>query len=144
MPFDLIESSEGVVLVDTGPVDLVEETNPTELLGIGIPGLPGEKGDSSYQVWLDAGNSGTVDDYIAYLKGAKGDQGLPGLAGVSYEFSQGVPSDTWVISHMLGRYPSVTVVDSSGSVVEGEIVYDSSNQLTLLFSVPFAGKAYLN
>jgi len=30
--------------------------------------LKGDKGDSSYQVWLDEGHSGTIDDYLAYLQ----------------------------------------------------------------------------
>lgn len=28
----------------------------------------GDKGDSAYQVWLDAGNTGTEEDYFAYLR----------------------------------------------------------------------------
>jgi len=30
--------------------------------------LKGDKGDSSYKVWLDEGHSGTIDDYFAYLQ----------------------------------------------------------------------------
>ncbi len=30
--------------------------------------LKGDKGDSSYKVWLDEGHSGTIDDYLAYLQ----------------------------------------------------------------------------
>jgi len=32
--------------------------------------------NSLYQLWLDAGNSGTVQDFLDSLKGDKGDQGL--------------------------------------------------------------------
>jgi hypothetical protein len=53
-------------------------------------------------------------------------------------------SDTWVIEHNMNRYPSVTVVDSAGTEVIGEKIYNSENQVTLKFSSPFAGKAYLN
>lgn len=31
-------------------------------------GFKGDKGDSAYQVWLDEGNVGTIDDYFAYLQ----------------------------------------------------------------------------
>lgn len=54
--------------------------------------FPAEKGDtgkSAYQVWLDAGHEGTVEDFFNYLKGpqgAKGDTGLQGPQG-----PQGVP-----------------------------------------------------
>ena len=36
---------------------------------------PGPKGDSAYQVWLDAGNTGTVADFFESLRGPEGDPG---------------------------------------------------------------------
>jgi hypothetical protein len=70
-------------------------------------------------------------------------------SAVTYTHNQGSVSNTWVIVHDLGRFPSVTVVDSGGTVVTGNIVYDSNNQITLTFFangslVAFSGKAYLN
>lgn len=62
----------------------------------------------------------------------------------SYVFTQGVPSTTWTIVHNLGVFPSVTVVDSGGSVQIGDVLYVSANEITLTFSAAFAGKAYLN
>lgn len=62
----------------------------------------------------------------------------------SYVFTQGVPSTTWTIVHNLGVFPSVTVVDSGGSVQIGDVLYVSANEITLTFSSAFAGKAYLN
>ena len=63
----------------------------------------------------------------------------------TFTFEQGIPSDTWIIQHNLGRNPNVTVVDSSGSVqVPDEINYDSDNQITVKFLGSFAGKAFLN
>lgn len=44
----------------------------------GVDGAPGAVGRSAYQVWLDAGNVGTVDDYLAALKGAAGADGADG------------------------------------------------------------------
>lgn len=41
----------------------------------GIKGKPGERGQSNYQVWLDAGNVGTEADFLATLKG---EPGIPG------------------------------------------------------------------
>jgi hypothetical protein len=41
----------------------------------GDPGDPGEDGDSAYQVWLDAGNTGTEQEFLDSLKGADGDPG---------------------------------------------------------------------
>jgi len=57
--------------------------------------------------------------------------------------TQGSASSTWSITHSLGGRPSVTVVDSSGTVVIGEVVYNSDTSVTVLFSAPFSGFAYL-
>ena len=57
---------------------------------------------------------------------------------------QNVSSDTWTINHNLNKYPSVTVQDSAGSIVVGEITYDNKNTITLTFSGAFSGEAHLN
>lgn len=62
----------------------------------------------------------------------------------SFTFTQSVAANTWSITHNLGKYPSVTVVDSGGNVIIGDVAYDSVNALTCTFSAPFSGKAYLN
>lgn len=61
-----------------------------------------------------------------------------------YIFTQTTPSDYWIISHGLGKFPSVTVVDSAGTLVEGQTHYINENQIELEFFGAFAGKAYLN
>lgn len=58
-------------------------------------------------------------------------------------FTQPIASSTWNITHALGGRPSVTVVDSAGTVVIGEVVYNSDTSVTVLFSAPFSGYAYL-
>jgi hypothetical protein len=66
------------------------------------------------------------------------------VGGSTYVHTQSFPSATWTISHNLGRRPSVTVVDSAGSVVIGEVTYLSDNSLRVEFSAGFSGQAYLN
>ena len=66
-----------------------------------------------------------------------------------YVHNQIASSATWVIVHNLDKFPSVSVVDTAGTLVIGEVVYDSANQCTINFfskgsPVPFSGKAYLN
>jgi hypothetical protein len=62
-----------------GPQGIQGETGPQGEPGQkGDPGLDGEKGDtglSAYEVWLAQGNAGTEADYLASLKGDKGDPG---------------------------------------------------------------------
>jgi len=57
--------------------------------------------------------------------------------------TQASVSSTWTITHTLGGNPSVMVVDSSNTVVYGEIQYLSSTQVQILFSAAFSGFAYL-
>ena len=78
------------------------------------------------------------------VRGLKGDKGEPGLSGASFVHTQSIAAEEWVIAHGLGRYPSIIVVDSSGEEVEGGVTYDSSNKITVRFSAPFGGYAYLN
>jgi hypothetical protein len=63
---------------------------------------------------------------------------------VSYEHTQGAVSNSWVINHNLGFQPNVTVVDSAGTIYEGEIAYTNTNSLTVTFSSAFSGMAYLS
>ena len=88
---------------------------------------------------------------------AVGQQGPPGVQGpagppggglgsgdLNFLYSQGTPTNIWVIVHNLGKNPSVTVVDSGGSEVSGAIQYDTVNQVTITFTASFSGNAYLN
>lgn len=67
-----------------------------------------------------------------------------GEADKTFTFNQVTAAAIWEITHNLGKHPSVTVVDSGGNVVIGDIEYTSVNTLTCTFSAPFSGKAYLN
>lgn len=60
-----------------------------------------------------------------------------------FVFTQSSVSSTWNITHALGGNPSVTIVDSAGTVVTGNIVYNSTTSITLSFTAPFSGFAYL-
>jgi hypothetical protein len=66
------------------------------------------------------------------------------VSQTTYIHYQNSSSSVWVITHYLGRFPSVTVVDSAGSEVVGDVTYDSDNQVTVRFMAAFSGKAYLN
>ena len=58
-------------------------------------------------------------------------------------YSQPAPSTTWNITHSLGGRPSITVVDSAGTVVIGEVTYISDSQIRVEFTSAFSGFAYL-
>lgn len=64
--------------------------------------------------------------------------------GDYYVHTQVSPLTVWTIVHNLNKYPSVTVVDSGGTVVVGDVRYLNANSITVTFSAGFSGKAYLN
>jgi hypothetical protein len=77
--------------------------------------------------------------------GESGPQGPSGLTQVlGYEFTQSSSSSQWTIVHGLSFVPSITVVDSAGSVVEGDYSYPNENTVIATFAGAFAGKAYLS
>lgn len=80
--------------------------------------------------WVDTGETGGGEGTI--------------VADKTFLFTQGTASKVWVITHDLNKYPSVTVMDSGGSIIVGDVVYDSVNQITVSFSAEFAGTATLN
>ena len=62
----------------------------------------------------------------------------------NFIFTQSIPSSTWSITHNLDKFCSVEVVSDSNVVKYGNVTYTDSNKLTITFSAPFSGKAYLN
>jgi hypothetical protein len=131
--------------------------------GSSVQGTQGTQGAGSPGTQGTQGATGTGTQGVA---GPQGPQGEPGLNGsdinttddltegttnkyflvtrVSHEHTQGSSSAAWVIEHNLGFKPNVTVVDSAGSIVEGEITYTNSNSLTVSFQASFSGYAYLS
>jgi len=66
-------------------------------------------------------------------------QGAP-----TFIFTQGVAATTWDITHNLGKFPSVSVINNNNIVINGEVTYIDNNNIQLNFSAGFSGKAYLN
>lgn len=66
------------------------------------------------------------------------------ITSETYVFEQGIPSDTWVITHNLNKYPTVDLVDSSGRVFQSEVDYTDTNSLVVYINGALSGKAYLN
>ena len=91
----------------------------------------------------------TSTTYILTITTEDGSFDTPNLIGsgsgdLSYVHDQSVASKKWEIHHNLKKYPSVTVVDSAGSTVIGDVNYTDLNSLIVTFSSEFSGVAYLN
>ena len=61
-----------------------------------------------------------------------------------YVHEQGIASNEWHIKHNLNKHPSVTIVDSAGNEVIGQVHYVDLNNVIITFTSQFSGKAYLN
>ncbi len=83
--------------------------------------------------------NGTPDD-TKFLRG----DNTWAEADKKYVHDQGIPSLIWTINHGLNKYPSVSAVDTAGSVVFGQVDYIDTNNLTITFNASFSGEAYLN
>ncbi len=105
-----------------------------------------------YGTTTPTSSTGTTGDFwirtdTGELYGPKTGSGWPTdslpLIPKRFVFTQGSAASSWAITHTLSGYPSVTVVDSANTVVEGDVQYNSTTQLTITFASAFTGKAYL-
>jgi len=95
--------------------------------------------------YIDAGEQKVIVELgTSGPQGPKGDPGEVRYEDLSYIHNQGTASSEWIIEHGLRFIPSITVVDSAGTVVEGSYNYPDENTVVITFSSEFAGKAYLS
>ena len=99
----------------------------------------GSSGSPKDSVNVDLSSSST-----GYAKTLTTDGNTISWTDATFIHLQSSASTSWVITHNLNRFPSVTVVTSVGVVVIGNITYNSANQLTISISDANSGKAYLN
>lgn len=135
----------------------------------GTQGVRGAQGTQGVQGTVGVGTQGTQGTIGTGTQGVQGTTGVQGATGiggaavdntddvpegttnkyftvgrVSYEHMQGAANNSWTITHNLGFKPNVTVIDSAGNIVEGEIAYTNTNSLTVSFQSAFSGNAYLS
>lgn len=114
------------VITDTTP-----DTPPTGPGGPGVPSTVTVPGDITQVVESEGGL-----------------QGPPGPASdKTFFYTWNVAATSVSIQHNLGKRPSVTVVDSAGTLILVAVAYDSVdplNKLTLTMTAPFSGSASLN
>lgn len=60
-----------------------------------------------------------------------------------FEYQQTTPSTSWAITHSLNGYPLVSVTDSSGTQIFGDVTYPSSSEVVINFTAAFTGVASL-
>ena len=62
----------------------------------------------------------------------------------TFVFDQATPANPWIINHGLNKFPSVSMVLSTGQVGIADVTYIDANNLTITFSGDESGKAYMN
>ena len=95
----------------------------------GVPGKPGEDGvdgvdgKSAYQIWLDNGNAGSVQDFLESLRGPKGDAGESNLKDAAVE--NGVltitKADGTEVKVPASKCPGVLLTDAFGKIDVGYV-----------------------
>ena len=59
-------------------------------------------------------------------------------------YEQADAANPWVVTHSLGKFPSVTVINRSDVEVQAQVTHNNNNQVTITFAGATAGKAYFN
>ena len=62
----------------------------------------------------------------------------------NFVFNQAVASATWTVQHNLDKFPSCTMVLSTGQQGYGDVTFIDENNLTITFAGAESGKAYIN
>lgn len=62
----------------------------------------------------------------------------------NYVHDQAQPVNIWTINHPLNKKVSVTITDTAGTVVEGQVTINDGNKVVIEFNFPFSGEAILN
>lgn len=67
-----------------------------------------------------------------------------GVGDKNFVFNQAVASATWTVQHNLDKFPSCTMVLSTGQQGYGDVTFIDENNLTITFASAESGKAYIN
>lgn len=95
-----------------------------------------------YDVVLDfiQGNGSIEEDKFYFFSLVQ----LDVAADKNYVHNQSVASATWSVQHNLNKFPSATMVLSTGQKGYGDVTYVDENNLTITFASAESGKAYIN
>jgi len=82
----------------------------------------------------------TVEDIATFLIA---DFLLVTEADLTYDHLQSTPATIWTINHNLNRNVQVRCKDLGDNNMVGEVFDDSANTITITFTTPVSGHAYL-
>lgn len=64
--------------------------------------------------------------------------------GVAKQYHIAVASSVWTFNHNLGFNPNITTTDDNGQEIFGSVTYINQNTISVTFSSPVTGWAYLS
>lgn len=127
----IIENDPDILVIESkGPRG--EPGGPGPAGPAGEAGPQGKAAKSLYDIWLEAGNPDDPDIFFQ------------SVGRVGYRYVQVMPAEVWYVTHPLETgMPAVSLVDSAGEEMYGDVAYLPPHQLTISFTAPVAGEAYL-
>lgn len=75
------------------------------------------------------------------ITGPAGPPGPPGPSRSVYTHSQSVAASLWTVSHDLGYFPAISVIDVDGYVMYANVRHVSTAQAVINFPSPMSGVA---
>lgn len=162
-PVYVVRDDDDVLNCDTtlGPIQLV-------LANIRDAGLM--LSQKTYYI-NDTGNNAAVNNIVIVPSGdqinggasvainVNGGSGVLQLSGVnewlltgdgfapisdSFVFHQTVASNNWVVDHFLGKKVSVDVTDDAFNLIQGEVIWNSNDEVTINFNSARTGWVFCN
>lgn len=154
----LVVSQTEVLVQQVGGETLVEQVTTQEVVTEARQGPPGPPGTGIAvrgRVADVASLPVSADPGAVYIVTAEDDHGFvwsgtewvdigPLGNDANLVHDQQTAADTWEITHNLGKYPAVTVIDSAGDQVEGDLRYLGLNTVRITFGAAFSGRAFFN
>ncbi len=135
--------SSNIKITQSTPKIKIQQVTPKIILKqVGKEGKPGPKGDPGLGL-IPGGNTG---DIIVKASDADYDYTLVSpntLADKTFTQPFTVASSV-TVNHNLNKYPAVSVVDSAGDEVVGQVQYTSTSQVIVSFTYPFSGLVTCN
>lgn len=135
----ILDDNDSIVYIDESADGNLSADSSTYEIIVSDPGVAGPPNT------LTIGTVTTGETASASITGISPNQilNLVYPKASRHVHTQGTASATWTITHGLGGYPSVSIVDSAKTVVFGEVTYTNTTQVVVNFSSAFSGYAYL-
>jgi hypothetical protein len=117
-------------ITDSNGVELTEPFYPWATKITELQDTPSSYGNPGEALVVNSAGTGTE------WSSATGDK--------HYFHTQNSAQKVWSITHSLQKHPSVTITDSGGTLVFGDVIYTSLNSVQITFTASFSGTAYFN